>query len=215
MGKRHGTNNRRINMKTLGSLCLSLALANGASAATITFDDITTGGFQVVPNGYAGLTLNNFDIQNVTKEGASGFTNSAVSGSYAAYNGNGNPASISSTQTFALASGFFTAGWVNGLLVHAVGTLASGDQVSHDFTINATGPTNESFNWSHLVGVTFSSSGGTSAGFVSTAPIFAVDNLTVTATAVPEPGRLPLLLLGMPLVLALTKSKKATGQPGA
>jgi hypothetical protein len=200
-------------MKTLGALCLSLALASGASAATITFDDITTGGFQVVPNGYAGLTWNNFDIQNVTKEGASGFTNSAVSGSYAAYNGNGNPASISSTQPFDLSSGFFTAGWVNGLLVHAVGTLASGDQVSHDFTINATGPINESFNWSNLVGVTFSSSGGTSAGFVSTAPIFAVDNLTVTA--VPEPGRLALLLLGMPLVLALTKAKKATGQPGA
>ena len=195
-------------MKTLGAIFLSLALAGGASATTITFDDITTGGFQVVPNGYEGLTWNNFDIQNVTKESASGFSNSAVSGSYAAYNGNANPATISSSLPFELSNGFFTAGWANGVSVHAVGTYANGGQVSSDFVINTSGPTDQFFNWSNLLSVTFSSSGGTSAGFVSTAPIFAVDNLTINA--VPEPERLTLLLLGLPLVVALAKSKKAS-----
>ncbi len=172
--------------------------AASASIETITFDNLPSQNgstYTAVQNGYAGLNWDQLSVVDTalqtTNHGVSGYTNSVVSANNVAFNIWGTPATISamSSSGFTLYSGYFTAGWNNGLNVQAVATFENGTSATNSFILNTSSRSNIQFNWNHLASVTFTSSGGTNPGYVGSGTQFAFDNLTVDpVAAVPVPS---------------------------
>ena len=192
---------------------IALVASSSAKAETLTFDDLSN--YAPVPNGYGGLNWNNFNALNTVQElaydGPNGYTNGVVSSPNVLYNVDANPASISSPTAFTLNSGEFTAAWNDGLQVLATALNTTTNQFYFQtFTVNTSGPTLETFNWANINEVTFSSYGGTSAGFDGSGEHFALDNLSVSA--VPLPAALPMFsaaLLGLAGLGANARRKRA------
>jgi len=180
------------------AVAASLALAGTARASIvdITFDDLSdNGGGTPIANGYQGLNWSNFYVLNTSLYEASGYVNGVVSPPNVAYNGFGDPASISAAPgtNFTLFGGFFTAAWNNGLQINAQAYDTFGNPIAADnvtFTENTFGPQEQSFNWANIGSVTFTSFGGTPAGYDGSGEHFALDNLYVSE--VPLPGAMPL-----------------------
>jgi hypothetical protein len=161
------------------------------STQTLTFDSLVDSGFGTpIPDGYGGLTWDNFGVLNTTalaNEGAgdNGYLNGTVSAPNVAFNEFGNPASFSAVSgTFTLESFDLTAAWNNGLDVLVEGLLNGVVVDSTNLFVNTGGPTLETLDWSGLDEVYFASSGGTPAGFPGGfGEQFALDNLTLSTAA--------------------------------
>lgn len=195
---------------------LGCVFAVASSAATITFDDIQldASGYAQIQNGYQGLNWSNFMVRPGT---VAGYANGMVSAPNVAYNSNAGEASVSAVpgQTFNLTDGFFAGAWMNGLNIHVVGTFSDSSTVTQDFTVDETTSTDEFFNWSNLVNVSFTSSGGTPPASITVlsgpAAHFSLDNLTIAV--VPEPSSMILMsagLIGLVYARRRTASKTST-----
>jgi hypothetical protein len=176
----------------LAAACLGLG-ASQAMATTLTFDDLPAPGYLgvAVTNGYGGLMWNNFGYLNVVQEanggaGLNGYNYGDVSSPDVAMNEGGARASFSSATPFEFNSGYFTAAWNNGLRITITGFL-NGIQVDRaTFTVSAHSPTLMTFDWGDVTSVSFSSSGGTNAGYRGFGEEFALDDLVITPTAGPS-----------------------------
>lgn len=199
-------------MNHLQKAVLSLVLGAGLIAARGAYAD--TLDFESAPlalSNYAGYSWENFGTISHTDSFAyhpSGYQAGATSGSRVAYNAFGNPATISSASSFSLTSGFFTAGWRDGLTLRVVGTGAN--SFDKTYTLSAFTPTEIVFNWTGLTSVTFSTSGGT---FVNAyggggGNQFVVDDLNFTS-AVPEPATYGMLLGGLGLIGFAARRKRS------
>jgi len=182
-----------------------------ATTTTITFDEFVLSG-PPIQDGYANLRWDNFSPQKGSKHPLTGYANGVVSGQNVAFNGFGSPATISSDKAFDLFSGFFAAAWHNEL---AVKVVASGlnRHFSTSFIVNTTGPVKHNFNWTNINSVTFSSSGGVSAGLehLGDGVQFTVDNLVMAlpATApIPEPETYVMMLSGWGLLAFLRRRRQ-------
>ena len=179
-----------MNKTALATLFAAMSLvASTASAQLITFDDLADNGTGTAINyGYAGLNWDSFDVLNTTNFIAShlvnGFVNGAVSGNNVAYNDGANPATISSATGFNLVDANFAGAWNDGLQIDAI-AFSNTTFYSTTFTVNSTGPTDIVFNWNNITSVTFSSSGGTDAGYGPYSKQFVMDNLTISTTPIP------------------------------
>jgi hypothetical protein len=201
---------------TLGLLGMAAFLAISATAAkadtTITFDDISdNGNGTLITNGYNGLDWNNFYVLNAvdfaSNVGANGYTNGIVSSPNVAYNGYGNEASITSGSAFTFDSAYFNAAWSNGLSITVNGLLNGNLAETSTFVVNTAGPaTLETFNWSGINELDFTSSGGNGTQF-------AMDNLTVTTT--PEPPSLIFLGSGLLAMMGFLKFGRRMARPAA
>ena len=154
-------------------------LNNGSGSGQgtiITFDDRPADISVPIENGYAGLNWNDFYVINSGDLPGTGYETGVVTQPNAAYNGWANPASFNSANLFTLTSGDFTAAWydervtVNGVLNGVVEDTAT-------FNINTQSPTLETFNWSGINEVDFTSNGGSQ---------FVLDNLTLNGGAAPQ-----------------------------
>ena len=165
-----------------------------APATTLTFDNIPNvfAYGSPIPNGYGGLTWNNFYCLDGADSPNTGYDTGMVSSPCVAYNGFGDPASMSGSP-IALNSAYFTGVYNNGLNIQADGYSDGNIIDSADFLVNAAGPTFMTFNWSGVDEVQFTSSGGTmQPGGDESGTQFAMDNLTINAP-VPEPSTFLLL----------------------
>jgi hypothetical protein len=192
---------------------IAVASVTPANATLITFDELPTAPAFQVTNGYDGLNWINFDYLDATViPYTSGYGNGLKSGKNVGYNPNGGSAGFSYAGTFDFVSGYFTAAWNNGLSITAVGLLNGVIVDTTSFTVNATGPTFKTFNWTGIDEVDFSSGGGTSAGYHSSpGPQTAFDNLTVTnfvAAPDPVPEPVTLSLFGAGLAGAFAARRK-------
>ncbi|HEY7900827.1 MAG TPA: PEPxxWA-CTERM sorting domain-containing protein, partial [Caulobacteraceae bacterium] len=123
-----------------------------------------------------------------------------------AYNAYGNPASFSGAG-FELVSGDFTAAWNDGLSILVQGYNGASLIDTTTFVVNTSGPTLETFDWTGLTSVTFTSSGGThNPNLDGNGEHFALDNLSV---AVPEPATWALLLVGFAGLGAVARRRRA------
>lgn len=175
-----------------------LGAAPNAPAELITFDNLS-GNQGTVPNGYGGLNWSNFAYMSRTylqPEGYNGYTNGAVSSPNVAFNAAGYPAIITSSSPFTLNSGYFTGAWKDGLTI----SLLDNKGDTKTFVVNSSGPMFETFNWTGITSVLFTSFGGIpdpkdpiGTGYGTE---FALDNLTINAATTPEPGSLTLMGLG-------------------
>ncbi|HEY2051880.1 MAG TPA: PEPxxWA-CTERM sorting domain-containing protein [Caulobacteraceae bacterium] len=182
----------------LAATCVALG-ARPAVATSLTFDDLPNPGAKgaAIANGYGGLTWDNFTYVNAVAEqyggtGLAGYNYGDISGSNVALNGGGAFAGISSATPFEFNSGYFTAAWNNGLQITLTGYL-NGVQVDQTtFTVSTRSPSLVTLDWSDVTSVTFSSSGGTNAGYRGFGEEFAVDNLAFTPAQVTTgPNDLP------------------------
>lgn len=208
---------KKMKLITISSaLILALASFTAASAqTTLTFDNTGANTFQGVPNGYGGLNWSFFALQKGSTFAIqpNGYTNGAVSGVYtafptAAFQSTTSNASITSALDFNLDSGYLTAAWNDGLNVELKAYNDGVLKYDVNYTVNTQTPTLENFNFTGIDQVDFISSGGTQhPGFPAngTGPQFALDNLTISSTAVPEPASYALGLAAAGLLVALRR----------
>jgi hypothetical protein len=153
---------------------------SAATANTLSFDDLAGAGGRI-PNGYGGLQWSStFWYGNGSSIGG-GFIPGTTSGSKAAFNQRGNPASISLGTGFDFESAEFTGAWRDGLQVSISGLRGNAVIYSTVFTVSATQPTLETFDWNNVTEVDFSASGGRQhAGYTQGAGVvFVMDDLNI------------------------------------
>jgi hypothetical protein len=198
-------------MSRLRGLMLGVAFAvlpAISGAQTITFDDVNTSPptptglcpVPQLPNGYVGFNWNNFYVLDGSSTYCmvpGGFRFGVVSGPNVAFNGFGDPASVSSTAPFSLDSVYMTAAWSNGLNVLVQGFVGANPFYSQSLVLNTFTPTQFVFNWAGVDSVTFASSGGVDAGYIGHGEQIAFDNMSLTVNVTAEPATLLLLGTGL------------------
>ena len=172
-------------------LTLLLFKPSRAFGQTITFDDLSDSGIgTVIANGYQGLNWSNFYVLNTSlfyeEYVTNGYTNGTVSAPNVAFNGAGAAAAFSGSN-FTFNSADFTGAWNNGLTITVTGYEGGSPVDSATFVVDTIGPTLEVFDWSGIDEVSFSSAGGTSAGYHGVGTQFAMDNLVINTATTPEP----------------------------
>jgi hypothetical protein len=171
-----------------GSNLLANVLAYMDNCPQITFDDLppTTGGLTIT-NGYRGFNWNNFDVvDGVHYTYASGYQAGVISTNNLAFGLSGVTASITAAQPFNFVSAWLTAAWRDNLQVEVRGYVHGILAYDQTYTLSATAPTLIVFNYLDVTEVDFIASGGTPhPGYDYSAPIFAMDNVTVAPA--PEP----------------------------
>lgn len=178
----------------------ALALAGPASAKVIAFD-LLKGSDQPIPEGWAGFHWSSdfFYLDGADFPGT-GFDNGVVSPPNVAFNNGVNTVGFGRKKTFELVSFYVTAAYRDDLNFRVRGLLDGVVKDSETFTINPTGPTLISLDWTDINHVVFYAYGGVNAGLggnKSDGFEFALDNLTTRAvSAIPEPSTWALMLLG-------------------
>jgi VCBS repeat-containing protein len=156
------------------------------SATTLTFDNLPLSGESSIPNGYGGLDWSNFYyLDSNTDVPISGYSHGTVSAPNIAYNGYGEPASISGT-TFNFIGADLTGAWNTGLSITVDGYDHNVLVDQQTVVVNTTTPTWFDFDFNGITDLVFSSSGGVSAGYDGSGTQFAMDNFTYSALADPD-----------------------------
>jgi len=192
------------------AIAVSMASAGSASAAVLTFDDITTNTGFTALNGtsYGGLNWSDdwFALHTPTYT-VSGYQTGTVSGDYVALNGFGTDVEITN-GTFDFMGTYLAAAWNDGLQVEVKGFSGGIETYMTTVTVDTAGPTWFNFNMTGVDKLSFRSFGGVQNGSLNgSGSHFAMDNFTynVAATGVPAPGPLGLLALSGALLLGLRR----------
>lgn len=179
-----------MKLKTVFGVVMALSVSAGVSSAVqlITFDDLPPSDGAQLNNGYAGFDWDNFYYLTGTELGIpSGYINGTVSQPNVAYNGFGEQASFSSANQFNLTSADIAGAWDNGLRIEVQGYDGATLEYDNTYTVNTTGPSLITFDYTGITSVNFISSGGTAAGYVGSGTQFAIDNILINgAVAAPE-----------------------------
>lgn len=183
-----------------------LAVSSFANATTLTFDTLTQ--YQNV-GSYGGLDFSSFVNLNTTQYVASGYLNGVVSPNNVAVTWNSS-GRISSTSAFTFNSVYLTSGWNNGQTVDIIGSLQGTQLYSRSMVVDTHAPTLGTFDWVGIDTLSFSTYGGTHAGYAGAGAFLAFDNLTFNeaVSAVPEPSSIALLGLGL-FGFAASRRRKA------
>jgi hypothetical protein len=192
-------------------LCVFLLCGITASAEVINFDDLTDNGSGTPITGvYHGLTWSNFYVLNTTLYpiNPSGYQNGTVSAPNVAYNGFGD-AAMTMGSVFDFNSAYFTAAWNDGLDITIVGKLGGVTEDTTTFTVDTSGPTLETFNWTNIDELDFSSAGGVNHGYSGAGTQFALDDMTINGTTVPEPHLLLFLIVGLACMVGVQRWRLA------
>jgi hypothetical protein len=181
-------------IQSLCAVCVTI-VAIQSFAVTITFDEILDPGSGTpIPNGYHGLDWDNFWALNTPALGGpNGFQAGTVSSPNVAFNAFGAPAVVSD-GTFDLNSAYLTAAWNDDLNVQVIGSLLGVSVYDNTYVLSATAPSLINFNYLGIDSVQFVSFGGTNHGYGGFGSQFAIDNLVVNASSVPDMGSTATLL---------------------
>lgn len=196
-----------------GFFFFAFTLISPSLGTVVDFDDLTeTASGSFITNLYQGLTWTNFKAENavllMSNVGTNGYYYGMVSASNNAFNALGDPAEIDSSGTnFNFLGAYLTGAWNNNLNIEVQGFRGASLVYSQMVVASATSPTLFTFNYLNVDRLTFSSSGGQSAGFpFGGGEQFAMDNFTFQL--VPEPSSLLLAALGVLTLWPLLKRRR-------
>ncbi|MGK7902048.1 MAG: PEP-CTERM sorting domain-containing protein [Hormoscilla sp.] len=196
---------KKITTIGIGTMAIALGAATARPAAAIivnpdgsrvlTFEDITTNHYGVIPDGYRRLNWYNIHVTKGSKEPGSGYDNGTVSGDYVAY----TPwVQVGSNSRYLMdfKGVYLTAAWNDGLNIKVEGLLDGELKYSQTVVVDTDEPTWFEFNFEHIDYLKFTSFGGMQAdGLEGNGTQFVMDNFTYTS--LPEPGSvLGLVTLG-------------------
>ncbi len=143
----------------------------------------------IIPNGYDGFTWSNFNALNTKTDvnvlpSGYGHADTDSHSPNVAFNVFGQPASITRNAPFSFYGGFFTAAWRDDLSIDVSGYRNGVLLYDKQFQVNSSAYTFESFDFTGIDTLDFSSSGGTVHGYVPGKPLshppltqFAMDDL--------------------------------------
>ncbi len=180
-------------------------------AATLDFDTLSAA--DPIPDGYGGVNWDGIGILNVAfsypqNPPVAGYGYALISPDNVAV-AFGAPSSFSSATTFDFNSVYLTAAFRDGLSITVAGFNNGSQLYTSTILIDSTAPTLAVFNYLGVDTVSFTTSGGVLHGYPGAGAAecgdgcnqFALDNLTLNATAVPEPSQVSgLLLAGLGVV---------------
>ncbi len=211
------------NLLNVYSVALFTAVAAGtlstgqAQALVVTFDDLpATSEFDgnPIPNGYGGLNWDNFFYLTTPTfaTNPSGYQFGTVSSPNVAYNGFGEPATVSNVSlvgsTFNFNSTYLTAAFNNGLNILVEGFLGGTTKYSTTVTVDTTSPTLFNFDFLGIDSLRFTSFGGVDVGYGGFGTQFVLDNFTYDFETVPEPTTILGLLTVASFGVALNRKQK-------
>lgn len=182
----------------------------------LTFDDIFVGPGKtiVIPDGYHELDWDNMFITNTQGlTPPNGYLNGTVSPPDVAILHSSADFYSPSEKPFDLESADFTSGGFDNQFVTVDGYLGGLGGTLEDsvtFTVNATAPTLEVFNWNDIDAVSIITWGGTQApGFNFGPGYLAVDNVDLPffSPQAPEPGSLFLIVPALGSVYLLRRRR--------
>jgi hypothetical protein len=181
----------------LVSLSPARAGADPIATRVLTFD--TLAGSTSVPDGYGGLSWDNFNVIRPDANpqlAGTGYEHGLVSLPNVAFNAFGSPAQVLSGSAFDFFGAFLTGAWNDGLGVTIEGYRGSALRYTSTVSIDTTRPTFVDLNYLGVDSLTFTSFGGTNAGFNGAGTQFAMDDFTYRAGApavTPEPASVVLV----------------------
>ena len=175
-----------------------MAIATAANAVVLTFDDITTEQWLLIPDGYGGLNWDDFGTVHRSMHPGSGYDNGIVSGDYCAYNYGANIATTSD-GAFNFVGAYLTAAWNIDLNITVKGLKNNSVVYNETIQVDPYDSTWFEFNYYDVDELTFESYGGSNAQLGGAGEMFAMDNFTYNC--VPEPATMALLGIGAFTVL--------------
>jgi hypothetical protein len=133
---------------------MNIVAGRPALASTINFDDIAALPGDVILDSYQDFGWKNISVYTNTP-GFPGLNSGIVSPANAAYTAGdtlGAPliATISASTPFDFISGYFGAGWYDGLNVTVNGLYNGSQEFSQTFTVSTTGPQLQTFNFTGI-----------------------------------------------------------------
>ncbi len=195
----------------LGGLLLCMATANSARAdLLLDFEGLAS---EAPLDTYGGFLWENMFSLVASDVDPSGYVNGLVSGTNVAYNGFGDDASVAlgpdGTGLFNFRSANLTAAFNDGLSI-VVSGFKDGDLLyTMTVVVDTTGPTLFDFEFLGITLLTFSSSGGTPAGFTTgSGTQFVMDDMVLSSAVVPEPSSLSMAVLGLASLTGAWKRRR-------
>lgn len=196
----------------LGLAFLLPIASDSALADLITFDDLPRPGGIPLTNGYHGFNYSNLDYINTIPLPGTGYRTGTVSPHNVAYNGYGNPASLTSAggTAFTLDSFYLTAAWNDDLDVTVTASRLGVVLDTTTLIVSTDGPTLETLNWTGIDTLQFSAFGGTPHPHAAgSGTNFVLDNLAIDESASsPTPEPQTLVLVGSGALAALGAARR-------
>lgn len=199
----------------IAAIVAMVTATSQAGAQLATFDDLpgctpdNNGGIRI-DNGYLGFQWTNFWVINgpaaAALYGGPGYGNGNVSPECVAYNGFGEPSTITSATSFTFNGGFFTAAFDNELSVKITAFDGLIEKYSSTLQLNTTTPYLFDADWVGVDRVEFQS-GNNAPGSQFVFDNFRFNN-AVDPSIVPEPSTLVLLASGF-VVLGMVSRRRA------
>ena len=148
---------KKITTIAIGTMAITLGIIKSQPAAALTpsaskvltFDDITTNHYGVIPDGYGRLDWYNFYVTKGSKDPGSGYDNGTVSGDYVAY----SPwVQVGSNSRYLMdfKGVYLTAAWNDGLNIKVEGILDEEIKYSQTVVVDTDKPTWFEFNFEHI-----------------------------------------------------------------
>lgn len=191
--------------KLLGAIAATIAFSAAANATVITFEEsnsLTSNGLTM--NGFNRLQCSTYFTQDT------GYCRGLASGDWLTFSTSGDSITKTGGGTFTFNGANLTAAWNDNMNIDVIGYRNNVAVYTQTKIVSDDVSTYFAFNYLNIDKLVINAYGGTDAGTPGGGAFTAMDNFTFNeAAAVPEPGSIALLGLGLAVFAAARRRKAA------